>query len=106
MNDNLFLTLHNFIFTIIITLLFCNYGGLSNALKSNKLLRIILKVNNINKLLINKTSNQTASSYKSGNYIPKFYVERKIIGGYPIIYDIVYPTFVNALKNENKICKY
>ena len=47
MNDNLFLTLHNFIFTIIIILLFCNYGGLSNALKSNKLLRIILKVNNI-----------------------------------------------------------
>jgi hypothetical protein len=79
---------------------------LSNVLKSNKLLRIIIKVNNINKLLINKPSNQTASLYKSGSYILKFYVEREIIGGYPIIYDFVYPTFVNALKNENKICKY
>jgi hypothetical protein len=59
--------------------------SLSNALKSNKLLRIILKLNNINKLLINKTSNQTASSYKSGNSIPKFYVDRKIIGGHPNI---------------------
>jgi hypothetical protein len=69
---------------------------LSNALKSNKLLRIILKVNNINKLLINKTSNQTTSLYKTGNDIERFYAERGVIIDYPFIYYMIDPEYVNA----------
>ena len=95
-NNNLGSIFHNFIFSIIIILLFCNYVSLSNALKSNKLLRIILKVNNINKLLINKTSNQTASLYKTGNDIERFYAERGVIIDYPVIDYMINPEYVNA----------
>ena len=87
---------HNFIFSNIIIFLFCNYVSLSNALKSNKLLRIILKVNNINKLLINKTSNQTTSLYKTGNDIERFYAERGVIIDYLVIDYMIDPEYVNA----------
>ena len=49
---------------------------------------------------MNKTSNQTTSSYKSGNYIAKFYAERGVISGYPNIYDIVDPTICNCIIKE------
>jgi hypothetical protein len=76
--------LHNFIISNIIIFLFCNYVSLSNALKSNKLLRIILKVHNINKLFINKNSNKTTSLYKTGDDIERFYDERGLID-YPLL---------------------
>ncbi len=103
-NNKLDSILHKIIFSRSIILLFCNYVSLSIAKKPNKLLEIDLKVNNNNKLSINKISNQTLSPNKSDNDFTLFYSEREIICNYSNINDIVSPMFVNALLNENKLC--
>jgi hypothetical protein len=102
LDNNLGLTSYNFIFSYIIIFLIYTYTSYANSLKSNKL-RCAFKVNNNNELLINKTSNQTAPLYESGNCITNIYIEREIIGNYSIINYIVSKRFVNVLPNENKL---
>jgi hypothetical protein len=94
LNNNLRSTSHDFIFFCITILLFYNYTSYANSLKSNKLMRSAFKVNNNNKLLINKTSNQPASLYESDSCITNIYIEREIISNYSNINDTV-----------SKICK-
>ncbi|MGN6348893.1 MAG: ABC transporter substrate-binding protein [Candidatus Nitrosocosmicus sp.] len=72
--------------------------GMNNTNLSN------LTYNYLN--VMNKNSNQTASLYKTGNDIVKFYAGRGIISEYPNIDDLIDPQFVNALSKEDNVSSF